>query len=237
MEILFFSESHGRLHMSFMRKPFCTKSSFDQWKKLRKSYIGLGGNLLLSPGELLGYGFEEQQKTGLALANCYSVLPGRVDKFYKRPVCKNEEDLLGQHLPNTEVICVANWVREAIMTMKLGEKASFKILKRSEESGDEQNNGNGKEDVEAAKEERVEFTLCSVAEQSRLVDCGCKKLSCSFVLADEYFPGENRVKDVQYVNGPCCEDKKFVGCKFCCKCSMSCGIGLATLCYVATQEF
>ena len=225
----------GRLNTAYMRKPFSSKTGFDEWRNFRTEYFGINGDSPINPGEILGYQITEAEFQELPswaeclvkprIGNSTSVLPGEIDNFYIREVHENEADALNERV-GTGIICVSSWVQEALMSMELGEKARFTRYRAQGGREDGGETGHGKDGAKANDPETISLTLCAVVDDGIPVDCGGSSLFCNLLFAYEYFPEEKRTKDVQYISGCCCkEQKKFIGCKLCCKCS----VGFAAL--------
>jgi hypothetical protein len=237
----------GRLNTAYMRKPFSSKTVFDEWRNVRTEYFGINGDSPINPGEIVDYQLTEclgKRK----IDNSTSVLPGEIDNIYMREVNENEADALNERV-GTGIICVSSWVQEALMSMGLGEKARFTRYRAKEGREDGGETGHGKDGAKANDPEKISLTLCAVADDGFQVGCGtpeccpkcclkhCPQECCSILYAHEFFPEEKRARDVQYMSCCCCkEQKKFIGCKFCCKCSGAFTACIAGLCYIVAAE-
>ena len=219
----------GRLNTAYMRKPFSSKTVFDEWRNVRTEYFGINGDSPINPGEIVDYQLTEclgKRK----IDNSTSVLPGEIDNIYMREVNENEADALNERV-GTGIICVSSWVQEALMSMELGEKARLTHYRAQGGREDGGETGHGKDGAKANDPETISLTLCAVVDDGIPVDCGGSSLFCNLLFAYEYFPEEKRTKDVQYISGCCCkEQKKFIGCKLCCKCSVGFAALIGSLC-------
>eukprot|EP00945_MAST-04E_sp_MAST-4E-sp1_P003300 g3300.t1 len=249
----------GRLNTAYMRKPFSSKTGFDEWRNVRTEYFGINGDSPINPGEILDYQLTEVEEfqelpqnaeclVKLRIGNSTSVLPGEIDNLYIREVYENEADALNETV-GTGIICVSSWVQEALMSMELGEKARFTHYRAQGGREDGGETGHGKDGAKANDPEKISLTLCAVADDGFQVGCGtpeccpkcclkhCPQECCSILYAHEFFPEEKRARDVQYMSCCCCkEQKKFIGCKFCCKCSGAFTACIAGLCYIVAAE-